>query len=855
MASLSGVLGLVIHGKVYHNPDVSLRPSSAARYNRGVGLGRSKLNEDGGYWRSQDKDTLRQNFDVLNLPLEETSTSSAPISNGCCSESVSRTLSAVVGSAVEPDCLGLNDTTVTIQYSDSNERWEGTSGDIALRLSCSGSTWTLALSCDSFVTSSTATPTDPTCDSTGLELDFMGISTTAACCSASDTFHIVVTGSVGGSGSSGVTDENTGNTYLIEGGDTSWSSAGEFSREENMGARALFLSEKAHINAGSLNSFASEFTVYTSIKPSSEMSARGIISKQGGTSQGRLNIFDLDIDYNGKYSVSADTLDTNNNISTYTVTSKNTYDKYAYPVHLTATYGSGDYKLKLYVNGEIQGESSVFIRNSTDVASSGNIFIGKRERSSDEGAFTGWIGEVGLASTCMSSGDVYNLYTDTFNLGALIDESVDIDPSGEFGLGFNSSFDVHDSNYVQFVVQSGDGVFDTTFGTSNYAPSSQLSVRKTNASTNLHQINELSTSMWIKHETNHASGAFVSALLKKNPNAPLATRTINWASEEFFVPSSDFQRVTLSGTMSEEVFPLQGPAIYPDLNYHDLCVQVRFPSGNTYFDSRFKIYSARLNLDAFYLPSADANTAFLYAKGNSWTAAAVSGVPLFVESSRAIRGLDLFLQVPDIFTTIPFATHGHSAASGIIDLFVEGGTEKKALELFLKSTDWTSHASDLPLYTQGGINVIPAASNNIPLFLAEYTAKAGKLNTNLNLSIPYVGNGAANTNIELFTRGHVQGRTANIPLFVDGPKSYAERLNLFLEASYQAASSTLPLYLERGTAAAVPLFIEAIARSSGNTPLFSHGHTIIPSAIGLSMPYTQGTSTDSISLSIYGDIL
>jgi hypothetical protein len=279
--------------------------------------------------------------------------------------------------------------------------------------------------------------------------------------------------------------------------------------------RSIYLNEDDYINVGSGNAlgYTNKFSIYAKLIPSGEQLNTRIISKHN-TNPAQMV---LGTDPDGLYYIRADGLDSSGGNIAYYAKSEKDYSLYEFPTQVVGVFGhtsegTGDAtknSLAIYVNGKLQTGASVrFNRDSPEDRRADNIIIGDPEFAGSDG-YRGWIDEVGIASYAISPSAVKRLYNNTFALSDFMNEN--IGTSGAYNFSFAQAFDAMDTNYVEFVVASGNdqgqlgGAFDKSlWGSSNYAVSSQVYFGMDNLRSDAYQVTDnLYVDMWIKHDTNH----------------------------------------------------------------------------------------------------------------------------------------------------------------------------------------------------------------------------------------------------------------------------------------------------------------------------------------------------------------
>ena len=216
-------------------------------------------------------------------------------------------------------------------------------------------------------------------------------------------------------------DPISGKSYTHTGGVGTRFDAGELiSRfgDRSIQERSFYLAKQGYINVGSGVGAGNSFTAYAKFAPSGEMSDSVLIGKHKES----LASIVLGCDFDGKFYVRTDAEVSGVN-QAYYARSSTSFTDYKYPVQLVGVYASGDSKLKLYINGSLEDQTSTFSRSARKEKNT-DLIIGKREYPISESPYTGWLDEVGVSSRSFSDKEVDDLYRDTFELSSFIDTDV-----------------------------------------------------------------------------------------------------------------------------------------------------------------------------------------------------------------------------------------------------------------------------------------------------------------------------------------------------------------------------------------------------------------------------------------------
>jgi hypothetical protein len=673
------------------------------------------------------------------------------------------------------------------------------------------------------------------------------------------------------------TFNRTTKTKHVTTGAASWQKAGDLVNEfgsQSIQERCIYFNKNDYLDAGSgiALGYTTQYSVYAKVIPSGNIAGQRIISKHKQNPAQMV----LGIDNDGLYYVRSDSED-----STYYAKSLKEFSEYSYPTQVVGVFGysstgSGttrENSLAIYVNGKLEDTSARFTRSSPEDRRGDGVFIGGTEFAGSEG-FRGWIDEVGVSNYPVSPSSVKQLHDNTFNLSEFVNES--IGPSGgEYDFNFGPAFSAMDTNYIEWAIGSGDpaggvgGVFDRElWGNGHYAASSTLQLSLDSIRPDAYQItNNVYLDMWVKQDTNHWSGAWLQPTLNKGAEEDTFYGNLNWSSPAVFIPSSDkaFQNIRFSGTLDQEVYHSDGKREFKsDFAVHKLGIHVSYPSGtsaattdefrrNKPFQSSFRVYSTKLNVDAFVIPSTGIEDVDLYTVGD--TVSSKSGIlDLYIDAKNIVGNIDLYIQhkstnlagsgvlsfAPNIETTKTatfFTQAGLSeniktnslnlylgensywktiGPSGI-NLFLEPsqlGTSGifKLIDLFMDVADPVPVASGtfdasttMNLYYEGAVRASKSTAMNL------YT---------LPTTRETAGASAASSDIELVLYNAWKAKSTDIPLFTKSPDS-----------TPFSGVMNLSLYQNNGKIARTELFVQGPS-PTGTMPMFVEGAAVWPSSIG-----------------------
>ena len=662
-------------------------------------------------------------------------------------------------------------------------------------------------------------------------------------------------------------------------------------RDLNFVPRSIYLNEFDYINAGSGDTlgYANKFTVYAKLMPSGEQLHTRIISKHNINPAQMV----LGTDPEGLYYIRADGEDDDGGNVAYYAKSDKEYSLYEFPTQVIGVFGytsegtgaETKNSLALYVNGKLQRDvSSRFNRSSPEDRRADNVIIGDGEAGDGDG-FRGWIDEVGVANYVISPSSVRRLYDNTFALSEFINEN--LGASGAYNFSFSQAFDAMDTNYIEFVVDSGTaqgqlgGAFDKSlWGNNLYSVSSSIHFGIDDLRGDAYQVitDNIYVDMWIKHDTNHFSGGYLQPTIQIKKPYDTHYENIDWKGPTVFLPSSvkKFQNIRFKAPLP--VSPVSGANVFiqngkresrTDFNLQALNLSLSYPSGtseatttqfrrNKPFQSSFKVYSAKVNVDAFVIPSTGTEELDLYTIGDT-ASSKTANIDLYLDAKNIVGNIDLYLQneitrlqgsgllssVPlvstnktatlytkagladdlklnglNLFTKNFPDSSGHSSAS--IDLFIDPaqfGTSglRKYIDLFLDVADpvpsasgFFSSSGTMNLFHRGA--VYGAVTKALELYVKPPKAADARVT---------IGSTFSSNEIGLYARNEFQALTNNIPLYAKTDQAATN-------------SGTLNLYLLRksGEFLQTELFLKG-PYPSGTISLFNVGHTIRSSSISL----------------------
>jgi len=699
--------------------------------------------------------------------------------------------------------------------------------------------------------------------------------------------------------------DRVNNTNIIASGGH-WAKGGEDgipqgamgTKDLNFVPRSIYLNEGDYINVGSGNTlgYANKFTVYAKLMPSGEQLHTRIISKHSINPAQMV----LGTDPQGLYYIRADGEDDDGGNVAYYAKSDKEYSLYEFPTQVVGVFGytsegtGADIKnsLALYVNGKLQQDVSArFSRSSPEDRRADDIRVGEGEAGDGDG-YRGWIDEVGVANYVISPSSVQRLYDNTFALPDFINEN--LGASGAYNFSFSQAFDAMDTNYIEFMVDSGNsqgqvgGAFDKSlWGNNLYSVSSNIYFGMDDLRSDAYQVTDnIYVDMWIKHDTNHFSGGYLQPTIQIQKPHDTHYQNIDWKGTTVFLPSSvkRFQNIRFSGALDQthpysggnNVFHQDGKReSRTDFNLHELNISLSYPSGtseatetqfrrNKPFQSSFKVYSAKVNVDAFVIPSTGTEELDLYTSGDT-ASSKTANIDLYLDAKNIVGNIDLYLQHEitklqgsGLLSSAPLVSTNKTAtlytkaglsddlklnslnlftksvpgpgASGIdtasIDLFLwpsQYGTSgvRKWVDLFLDVADPVPPASGF-FSPSGTMNLFQKGPSKAPLTKT----------LELYVPSPTSSRGADSTfssnEISLYAKNEAVALTNDIPLYAKTDQAGTK-------------SGTLNLYLLRksGEFNQIELFLKG-PYPSGTISLFNVGHSIKSSSISL---YASGLGT------------
>tara|TARA_R110000824_G_scaffold136793_2_gene300543 strand:+ start:24319 stop:26697 length:2379 start_codon:yes stop_codon:yes gene_type:complete len=690
----------------------------------------------------------------------------------------------------------------------------------------------------------------------------------------------------------------TKNTTHVASGNSFWLKAGELIPVFGSNAiqeRCVYVNKNDYFSLGSGDNlgYSSSFSIYAKLIPSGNISGKRILAKHDNNPAQMV----LGVDNDGKIYVRADSED-----DPYYATSSKDFNDYDSPLHVVGTYGypiiSGSGSLQLYVNNELEGSSARFARSSPEDRRADPITLGKPRYTGTEG-FQGWVDEVGVSNYAFTPSSINNLYQNSVQLSEFINEdAATLHPSGaEYDISFGPAFKAMDTNYIEFTVASSDptggigGSFDRgLWGNGHYMVSSNLSFDLNSIHPQTYQVtNDISLDMWCKLDTNHHSGVYITAALTKGDDADTYYENLNWVAPTQFIPSSEnrFQQLTFNASLDKEMYTLDGKREFrSDFDTHTLNIGVSFPSGtsaattdefrrNKTFDANFRIYSTKLNVDSFIIPSTGTADMDLYTSGDTVTSKS-DEIDLFIQSDKVVGNIDLYLQqdqtiikssgllsvLPTVMTT---KTASLAIKAGVFD---EGSMPANAMNLFLgMSKKFQQVTSSVDLFMPVSQYGTSGISNILDLFLLPSAASglgsttpSGTLNLFTRGPNKATVSGALNLYAQAFAgsepRSTVQTSgtftSDDIPLYILPAYGTNSSLDLYMQTNAShGISGSMNLFTRTFSSSVLGaeekkmnLFIKPPDRS-GSINLFTVGHTFWPTSFG------DGTQPRSSGIFLY----
>ena len=690
----------------------------------------------------------------------------------------------------------------------------------------------------------------------------------------------------------------TNNATHVGSGNAFWLKAGELVPAFGSKAiqeRSVYINKNDYflLCSGDNLGYSTSFSIYAKLIPSGNITGRRILAKHDDNPAQMV----LGVDNDGKIYVRADSED-----DPYYATSSKEFNEYDSPLHVVGTYGypviSGSGALKLYVNNELEATSARFKRSDPEDRRADPITLGKPRYTGTEG-FQGWVDEVGISNYAFTPSSVNNLYENSAHLSEFINEdAATLHPSGaEYDISFGPAFKAMDTNYIEFTVASSDptggigGAFDRgLWGNAHYMVSSNLSFDLDSIDTRTYQVtNDISLDMWCKLDTNHHSGVYITATLTKADDADTAFDNLNWVAPTQFIPSSEnrFQQLTFNASLDEDVYTLDGKREFrSDFDTHTLNIGVSFPSGtsaastaefrrNKTFDANFRVYSTKLNVDSFIIPSTGTADIDLYTAGDT-ASSKTSQIDLFIESDRIVGDIDLYLQQDQtiikssgLLSVLPTVMNTKTAdlvvKAGIFD---EGSIPYNSMNLFLNmDKEWKTVTNSADLFVDTSQYGTSGISKSIDLFLQPSEASgisggeapSGTLNLFTEGPIKAAISGSLNlyaktfdTDVRIPVQSSGTFMSDDIPLYILPAYGTNNNIDLYLEtnAAY-GISGDVSLYtqtystpVQGGLEKKMNLFIRPPDRS-GSINLFTVGHTLWPTSFG------DGTQPRSSGIFLY----
>lgn len=714
-------------------------------------------------------------------------------------------------------------------------------------------------------------------------------------CGSPPSYNGSTYGEITNTDCTGSTTTQTGQGVGDDVGYARWFKAGEtkdYLGDEAITQRSLYLSERSFINVGSGVDIGqtSGYTAFAKFVPSGDMSNTVLVSQHKENPA----LFVLGCDFDGKFYIRSDSSSTElgrDNIAQF-AKSRETYEQYKYPVHLMGVYASGDSRLKLYVNGKLEGESETFTR-ITNKSANTNMILGKREFAMTQRGFTGWIDEIGVSSRSLDSTEVQSFYDSTFSISDLI-FNADVTPTGGAleGTAFgDSGIDAFNETYAELHIESGNpynakgGAYDLkSWGGTNNAVSSVLTFDLTQIDPRFHQLEALSVDMWVEHNTTHPSGADVSVVVEnqETPNVNLA-----WAASGINVPSGQKRLISFNKPLSQNLYTKTGKESYNlSLDRHKLKIIVSYPALDSLYNAEFRIFSSKLMYDGFdilskynskdglsigptiyghgvldedgYYASYDTGDKSLtfFTEGGTPTAAS-GNLALFVDADTAAQSLNLVLNHDPQTSLGNSATGSLEANAGVtmnttLGLFTKFGPASGNLNLFLKQKEFRKAVpGTLNFDITGSEFVYPYNQKNMPLFLLS-SAGTGIHAAEMFLTMPKTTAPPIFDKRLLFIEGRQP--VADIPLWIQTASGINRFSTLYVLAPNAASTNTnMNLFLkDKNIFSTSSLKANAGIVMSGVPPLFVSGLGLGSGLLNLSIPNTIGSGTSNTTLTTKG---
>ena len=683
-----------------------------------------------------------------------------------------------------------------------------------------------------------------------------------------------------------------------------WAKAGTLNESLGQQApqqRALFLSKRSFVSAGSGVDLTQStgYSVYAKVVPSGDITGTVIIAQHREDPAQ----FILGCDYDGKYYIRSDHVVSGVNNAVYAKSNKG-FEDYDHPAHVIGVYASGDSKLKIYVNGQKEGESHAFIRDKKR-GSNSNVVLGKREFGLAERGFTGWVDEAGVSSQSFKSEDIKKFRNNTFNITDLV-FNAKVTPTGDSGFSGSDfgdlGIDALNDTFIEFVVDSGvvgdlnptgarGGAYDKElWGQENFAISSVLTFDLTEIPTRFYSLQDLSVDVWVEHLTNHPSGADLSArLIHKDKHAD--DRNLMWHASGVSVPSGSKRFIQFTHPLKHSQHYRGGSRDFrQDFDDHQIELIVKYPKTTLPYDAHFKVFSSKLSFTSYDTLASfntiqgltekgvvkghgaldiDGNLISLTTGDRSLTLYSLGASPIpssttmnmFVDVGTADQALNLVLNhdlETDMGNSAVAIMSGRGSVSSNYDmnLFTKGGLFDRRITLFLKTNDPVSAFSPtLPLEIAGTELAYPRDQKLLDLYLSASTGE-GSPSGEMNLVMPKTMSGPFFDKRLLFVEGrqpasdiplYVQVNESGIktiPLYTVGPDLYngSGIMNLFVKQKTYFGTSSIN---------AIPTIV-----GTGHIPLYIQGHGFLGSTSTTStnfvIPNTLGSGTNTTTLTTRG---
>ena len=428
------------------------------------------------------------------------------------------------------------------------------------------------------------------------------------------------------------------------------------------------------------------------------------------------------------------------------------------------------------------------------------------------------------------------------------------------------------------------GAFDRNlWGQAGYAVSSVLDVKLQETPPRFHQLKGVSVDVWVENNTNHPSGAKLSASIKHKDKDIVGNehKNLNWSASGVMIPSGSKRLITFTNPLekADSFFPGGQGSAKSAFQDHNLQFTVYYPSYDHPYDAEFKVYSTKVKFDSFeqvgkintydgeLLDGKKINASYkdrsptLFTKGGFFTRA--SGTAnLFVNAATAAQSLDLFLdahipllRVSGSMMNSP-GTVGTVVRNASMNLNLLGALERTDMPLYTAGLVYNA-TNEMKLETKGGIGSYPFSSKTMSLFLKP-EATSGIYTAGMNLAFPNVSPAKFNVSFPQFIEGKKPIATMPLsmkvtetgvnttPLYALGPTAYKSSgtMNLIikpLDPQFIVKGETfrgLPNILTNNS---MDFVTKGYSNPSGSLPLIMAGARVVTS--GETTMFVRGYST------------